>query len=47
MQNLQDIQRDTLLSASLEAIGGEPLAGSGFETEEPESGFATTDEVGE
>jgi hypothetical protein len=46
MQNLQDIQRDTL-SASLDAIGGEPLAGSGFETEEPESGFATTDEVGE
>ena len=46
MQNLLDIQRDTL-SASLDAIGGEPLAGSGFETEEPESGFATTDEVGE
>ena len=46
MQNLQDIQRDTL-SASFDAIGGEPLAGSGFETEEPESGFSTTDEVGE
>jgi hypothetical protein len=46
MQNLQDIQRDTL-SASLDAIGGEPLAGSGFETEEPESGFSTTDEAGE
>ena len=46
MQNLQDIQRDTL-STSLDAIGGEPLAGSGFETEEPDSGFATTNEVGE
>jgi hypothetical protein len=47
MQNLQDIQRDTLSSALLDAIGGEPLAGSGFETEEPESGFSNTDEVGE
>ena len=46
MQNLQDIQRDTL-SASLDAIGGEPLAGSGFEMEEPESGFSNTDVVGE
>ena len=25
---------------SLDAIGGEPLAGSGFENEEPESEFA-------
>jgi len=24
----------------LEEVGGEPLAGSGFETEEPELGFA-------
>ena len=46
MQNLQNIQRDTL-SALLDAIGGEPLAGSGFETEDPESGFSNTDEVGE
>ena len=46
MQNLQDIQRDTL-SASLDAIGGEPLTGSGFETEEPESDFSNTNEVGE
>jgi hypothetical protein len=46
MQNPLDIQRDTW-SASLDAIGGEPLAGSGFETEEPESGFSTTNEVGE
>jgi hypothetical protein len=46
MQNLLDIQRDAL-SASLDAIGGEPLAGSGFETEEPESGFSATNEVDE
>ena len=46
MRNPQNIQRDTL-SALLDAIGGEPLAGSGFETEEPESGFSYTDEVGE
>ena len=38
MQNLQDIQRDTSL-ASLDAIGGEPLAGSGFETEESQAEF--------
>ena len=46
MQNLQDIQRDTL-SASLDAIGGEPLAGSGFETEEPEPGYSATELDGE
>ena len=46
MQNPQNVQRDSLL-ASLDPIGGEPLAGSGFETEEPESGFSTTNEVGE
>ena len=39
MQTSQDSQRD-LSAVSPEAIGGEPLAGSGFETEEPESGFA-------
>jgi hypothetical protein len=46
MQNLQDIQRDAL-PASLDAIGGEQLAGSGFETEEPESDFSNTNELGE
>jgi hypothetical protein len=46
MQNLQDIQPDAL-SVLLDAIGGEPLAGSGFETEEPESDFSNTNEVGE
>jgi len=39
MQTSQDFQRD-LSAASLDAIGGEPLAGSGFETQEPESGFS-------
>ena len=29
---------------SLDDIGGEPLAGSGFENEEPESEFASTGE---
>ena len=43
MQNSQDIQRDSS-AASLDAIGGEPLAGSGFETEESESDFHMTDE---
>ena len=46
MQKLQDIQRDSLLAA-LDAIGGEPLAGSGFENEEPESDFSTTERGGE
>ena len=46
MQNLQDIQRDSS-SAPLDVIGGEPLAGSGFEAEEPESGFFSNDQVEE
>ena len=29
----------------LDTVGGEPLAGSGFETEDPESGFSTTEEA--
>jgi hypothetical protein len=32
---------------SLDAIGGESLAGSGLETEEPESGFAGAEQVEE
>jgi len=35
MQNSQDVQRD-LSAMSIDEIGGEPLVGSGFETEEPE-----------
>ena len=42
MQNSQDIQRD-LSAVSIDAIGGEPLAGSGFEAEEPDPGFSATE----
>jgi hypothetical protein len=35
MQNSPDFQRDWA-AGSLDAIGGEPLTGSGFETDEPE-----------
>jgi len=30
---------DDEVESQLESIGGEPLAGSGFEAEQPESGF--------
>ena len=33
-------------AAELDAIGGEPLAGSGFEEEEPEPGFSDTETSG-
>ena len=46
MQNSQDFQRD-LSTVSLDAMGGEPLAGSGFETEEPELGFSPAELEGE
>jgi hypothetical protein len=46
MQNSQDSQRDHS-AASLDAIGGEPLAGSGFEAEEPERGFSAAERDGE
>ena len=39
MQNLQDIHDDP--------IGGEPLEGSGFESEQPESDFLTSELGGE
>lgn len=46
MQNSADFRHD--LSARLiDAIGGEPLAGSGFESEEPEPGFSTAELEGE
>jgi hypothetical protein len=38
MQNLKTFAEDVQLR--LEGIGGEPLAGSGFETEFPEPEFA-------
>jgi hypothetical protein len=46
MQNSQDIQCD-LSARLLDAIGGEPLTGSGFEAEEPESGFFSDNQVEE
>ena len=46
MQNSQDFKRD-LSEVSLDAIGGEPLAGSGFEAEEPELGYSAAELDGE
>ena len=46
MQNSHDFQSN-LLAVSIDAIGGEPLAGSGFETEEPEPGFSAAELEGE
>ena len=46
MQNSPDFQRDWA-AGSLEAIGGEPLTGSGFQTEEPALGFSSADLRGE
>jgi len=38
MHNLIALDEDG--QSRLEGIGGEPLAGSGFEDEQPETGFA-------
>jgi hypothetical protein len=46
MQIQHDFQRD-LSEETIDAIGVELLAGSGFETEEPESSFAGTELEGE
>ena len=46
MQIQHDFQRD-LSAETIDAIGGELLAGSGFETEEPEPGFAGAELEGE
>jgi hypothetical protein len=46
MQNVHDIERGSR-TTSLDAIGGEQLAGSGFGEEGPELGFSTTEEVEE
>jgi len=46
MQIQHDFQRD-LSDETIDAIGGELLAGSGFETEEPESSFAGPELEGE
>lgn len=44
MRNVQNIHDDQW-PTSLDVIGGEPLAGSGFEMEQPELGFTRLDEV--
>jgi hypothetical protein len=46
MQNSQYFQRD-LSAAALDKIGGELLAGSDFEAEEPEPGFSAAGLDGE
>ena len=46
MQNSPDFPRDWA-TVSLEAIGGEPLTGSGFETDEPELEFSAAKLSGE
>lgn len=42
MQNSPDVKRDSR-TTFLETIGGEPLAGSDFEMEEPDDGFSVTE----
>jgi hypothetical protein len=44
MQNSKDIQRDSS-AWLLDTLGGEPLSGSGFETEDPDEGFSVTKEA--
>ena len=46
MQNSHDFRPDTP-AVLIEAIGGHPLAGSGFESEEREPGFSSDSEVEE
>ena len=42
MQTSQDFKRD-LSVVAIDAIGGEPLDGAGFETEEPNPGFSSAE----
>ena len=46
MQNSDDLRHD-LAAVAIDKIGGEPLAGSGFESEEPEPGFSAAKLEGE
>ena len=46
MQNSRDFH-DSLSAVLIDAVGGEVLAGSGFENEEPEPGFAAAESEGE
>lgn len=40
MQNPTDVSDE---NEAIAAIGGDPLAGSGFETAEPDPGFSTSE----
>jgi len=44
MQNSQGFQRDSA-AAWLDVVGGEPLAGSDFEAEEPDPGFSSSEQA--
>jgi hypothetical protein len=44
MQKSQDFKQG-LSATLLDSMGGEALAGSGFETEDPELGFSITEEA--
>jgi hypothetical protein len=46
MQNLRDFH-DCLSAVLIDAVGGEVLAGLGFENEEPEPGFTVAELEGE
>ena len=46
-RRLAFIRRCREFDLSIEAIGGQPLAGSGFETEEPELEFSSAELSGE
>ena len=46
MQNSDD-RRPDAPAVLIDAIGGEPLAGSGFDAEEPEPGFSVSESDGE
>lgn len=44
MQSFQQCARTESPEQLIDAIGGEPLAGSGFENEEPETAFEEAEE---
>jgi hypothetical protein len=44
MHNSPEVKRDSG-AILLDAVGGEPLAGSGFELEAPDEGFSVTEEA--
>lgn len=46
MQISHDL-KSNLSAETLDAVGGEPCAGSGFDSEEPEPGFAGAELEGE